>query len=69
MATHGSPGFEAYARNLRRLMWADFVETHMQAARPAQFKASLVDAPLKDTDNLAVAYDYHRHRASLPSAD
>ena len=62
MASHGSPLFEAYTRNLRRLYWAEFVDAQNQAARPAQFKASLVEPPLQESDNLATAYDYHRHR-------
>ena len=69
MATHGSPGFESYARNLRRLFWADFIDAQTQAARPSQFKASIVEPPLKDTENLAVAFDYHRHRSSWPQAE
>jgi hypothetical protein len=62
MATHGSPLFEAYTRNLRRLYWAEFVDAQNQAARPVNFRASLVEAPLQETENLATAYDYHRHR-------
>lgn len=64
MARHGSPGFEAYTRNLRRLMWADFIEAQMAATRPTQFRASIVDDPLPDTDSLAKSFEYHRHRSS-----
>ena len=69
MAHHGSPGFEAYARNLRRLMWADFIEGQMTATRPAQFRASLVESPLPDTENLAQSFEYHRHRGGSISGD
>ena len=69
MAHHGSPGFEAYTRNLRRLMWADFIEAQMAATRPAQFRASLVENPLPDTDNLAQSFEYHRHRGGGGSGE
>jgi hypothetical protein len=69
MAHHGSPGFEAYTRNLRRLLWADFIEAQMSATRPAQFRASLVDNPLPDTDNLAHTFEYHRNRGSSISGE
>ena len=65
MATHGSPLFEAYTRNLRRVFWAEFVDAQNQAARPLNFRASLVEPALPETDNLATAFDYHRHRNSL----
>ncbi len=67
MADHGTPSFEAYARNLRRLLWADFIEAQMAATRPAQFRASIVENPLPDTGNLAHSFEYHRHRGgSIP---
>ena len=65
MAAHGSPLFEAYTRNLRRVLWAEFVDAQNQAARPLNFRASLVEPVLPETDSLATAYDYHRHRTSL----
>jgi hypothetical protein len=67
-SSYGTPAFEAYVRNMRRLYWVDFVESQMQAARPSQFKASLVGPPLKDVDNLTTAFDYHRHRLASHSS-
>lgn len=62
---HGSPLFEAYTRNLRRLYWAEFIDRQTELARPAQFRASIIQDPLPETDSLAGAYDYHRHRTAL----
>lgn len=69
MAHHGSRGFEAYVRNLRRLMWADFIEAQRAATRPAQFRASIVDDPLPESDNLAQSFEYHRHRGGSVSGE
>lgn len=69
MATHGTPGFVSYVRNLRRQRSAELVAAQSNAARPGEFKASLVEAPLKDTDNLAHVFAYHRHRTTLPGAE
>jgi hypothetical protein len=62
MAQHGSPLFETYSRNLRRLYWAEFVDAQTQAISNAQFRASLIEPPLPETNNLVAVYDYHRHR-------
>lgn len=69
MADHGTASFEAYARNLRRLLWADLIEAQMAATRPAQFRASIVENPLPDTGNLAHSFEYHRHRGSGHSGE
>lgn len=62
MSSYGSPMFEAYTRIVRRIYWADFIDAQIQAARGSQFKASLVEPPLKDTENLTATYDFHRRR-------
>lgn len=69
MAHHGSPMFESYARNLRRLFWSEFVDRQLEATRAAQFRASLVEAPLPEKDGLGNAYDYHRHRTSSGASE
>jgi hypothetical protein len=40
-----SPEFRILDRNLRRKFWLDFVETQLDAAWRAKFRASLVDTP------------------------
>lgn len=62
MAQHGSPLFETYSRNLRRLYWAEFVDTQTQAVTTGQFRASLIEPPLPEQDNLVAVYAYHRNR-------
>lgn len=63
MASHGSPMFEAYARTLKRIYWAEFLEDQLSATRPATFKASIVDDPAAETPApLSKAYAYHRVR-------
>jgi hypothetical protein len=69
MAHHGSPLFEAYTRNLRRLYWSEFIDQQMESTRSSTFRASLVHDPLPDKDNLASAFEYHRHRITLPSSE
>ncbi len=65
MARHGSQTFEAYTRNLRRIYWAEFIDSQMRATRPEQFRASLVVPALPETGDLTTAFDYHRHRTGL----
>lgn len=69
MAQHGSPLFEAYTRNLRRLYWSEFIDRQMDASRNSTFKASIVNDPITDADSLAPAYDYHRHRTFTPNSE
>lgn len=66
---HGSPTFEAYTRNLRRIYWAEFVDAQIAAARPLSFRASLVADPMPEKDSLANTYEYHRHRVAPANAD
>lgn len=62
MASHGSPLFEAYVRNMKRLAWAEFIDHQSLDARPA-FRASLVETVAgEQAENLAASYNYHRLR-------
>ncbi len=59
----GSADFDTYARNLRRIMWAEFIDEQMRATRHHQFRASLVEDPYRSKGaDLAQHFDYHRHR-------
>ena len=62
MASHGSPLFEAYVRNMKRLAWAEFIDSQSLIARPQTFRASLVESDQRQPDNLAASYNYHRNR-------
>jgi hypothetical protein len=42
---HGTVNFEAYDRNLRRVLWIEFLEAQERARRMARFKASIVSNP------------------------
>ena len=64
----GSRDFDSYARNLRRLMWAEFIDQQVRQTRANQFRASIVADPFDNQNaDLAQHFDYHRHRAT-PSA-
>lgn len=65
MRQQGSELFDTYTRNLRRLYWADFIETQVRAAKLEQYRASIVQPSIPDSDNLAAAYDYHRQRPNF----
>lgn len=41
----GSPNFDAYARNLRRIYWMEFIDRQMLQSRERVFKASIVTWP------------------------
>jgi len=59
----GSTDFDTYARNLRRLMWAEFIDEQMRISRANQFRASLVEDPFTNSNpGLASHFDYHRRR-------
>lgn len=61
----GSHNFDTYARNLRRIMWAEFVDEQMRATRAHQFRASLVESPFTGgTVDLARQFEYIRHRSA-----
>lgn len=59
----GSADFDIYARNLRRIMWAEFIDEQMRATRSQHFRASLVTDPYENqSPDLAQHFHYHRHR-------
>ena len=61
----GSADFDTYARNLKRIMWAEFIDEQMRATRTHHFRASLVDDPYRNQNpDLAQHFDYHRHRVT-----
>ena len=63
MASHGSPLFEAYVRNMKRLAWAEFIDSQSFIAQPGAFRASLVEtASDAQPENIAASYNYHRMR-------
>ncbi len=65
MPSDGSPMFASYTRNLRRIYWVEFIDAQTEAARPSRFRASLVNAPLRDQAELAATFEYHRHRTDV----
>lgn len=59
----GSADFETYSRNLRRLMWAEFIDQQIKSTRLHQFRASIVGDPyVTNTPDLAPHFEYHRSR-------
>ncbi|MFM1813797.1 MAG: hypothetical protein RLZ98_492 [Pseudomonadota bacterium] len=60
----GTPNFEIYARNIKRIYWAEFIDSQLRTARANQFKASLVEEPYKDQVFLAANYETARTRES-----
>lgn len=62
MRQQGSPLFDTYTRTLRRLYWADFLETQVRAAKLEQYRASIVQPSIPEDGSLAAAFDYHRRR-------
>lgn len=44
----GSFNFENYNKNLRRIMWAEFLDEQLRVARMNQFRASIVEHPFLD---------------------
>ena len=59
----GSHNFDAYARNLRRILWAEFVDEQMRSTRAQQFRASLVESPFAAAAvAIAPHLEYFRNR-------
>jgi len=52
----GTRNFSAYNRNLRRVMWAEFLDAQLRIARAHQFRALIVANPLDDTASLTAVY-------------
>jgi hypothetical protein len=61
----GSLNFDAYARNLRRIMWAEFVDEQMRTTRAQYFRASLVESPFNVSPvDIAPHLEYFRNRTA-----
>lgn len=61
MSRHGSPNFESYARTLRRVYWAKFLDDQAEAIVPLQFTASpAAAAPAKDMKPALAVYPIPR---------
>lgn len=52
----GTRNFSAYNRNLRRIMWAEFLDAQLRLARAHQFRATIVANPLDDKASLTALY-------------
>lgn len=57
----GSLNFESYNRNLRRVMWAEFLEEQLRQARLNQFRASIVANPYLEQKSLVMLLDQARN--------
>ena len=66
MASHGSPTFQMYTRNLRRIFWAEFIDVQTQMTRsrdPAAVVHLNADKSASaDIESLVPTFEYHRHR-------
>lgn len=56
----GTPNFNSYDRNLRRVLWAEFLEGQLRAARANQFRANIVENPLNEQKALTAYYNQSR---------
>lgn len=50
--TLGSFNFCNYERNLRRVMWAEFLDEQLRIARVNQFRATIVQNPYAEQQTL-----------------
>jgi hypothetical protein len=62
MASHGSPAFQCYARNLRRIYWSEFVDVQTQMSRAGTTAPAGAATPTADKESLMPSYEYYRHR-------
>ena len=56
----GTANFETYNRILRRVMWAEFIDEQLKAAREKSFRASLLEESLPPTRSLVACIDSMR---------
>jgi len=62
----GSADFDTYARNLRRIMWAEFIDEQIRVTRSQHFRASIVSDPYSNQNpDIAAHLDYHRSRVKI----
>ena len=64
MATHGSPMFDSYTRNLRRIYWAEFIDVQTQLTRQRNAAASAAPASEPPMESLSPTFEYFRHRTT-----
>lgn len=57
----GSFNFETYNKNLRRIMWAEFLDEQLRVARMNQFRASIVERPFLDQKSIVLLINQVRH--------
>jgi hypothetical protein len=62
MASYGSPTFECYARNLRRIFWAEFIDVQTQMSRAPELRPPAFTAPDAGIESLSPTFEYHRTR-------
>lgn len=65
MATHGSPMFDSYTRNLRRIYWAEFIDVQTQMRRAASQSAMAAPSATVEMESLAPTFEYFRHRTPV----
>jgi hypothetical protein len=53
---YGTLNFIAYDRNLKRVLWIEFLEAQARAARASRFKASIVANPYDEACDAAPLY-------------
>ena len=53
---HGTLNFLAYDRNLKRVLWIEYLEAQARAARANRFKASIVANPYDTAYDCAPLY-------------
>jgi hypothetical protein len=64
MATHGSPMFDSYTKNLRRIYWAEFIDVQTQMRRAAVALALAPNNDTPDMESLSPTFEYYRHRST-----
>ena len=64
MATHGSPMFDCYTKNLRRIYWAEFIDVQTQMRRAASTLALATESSTPDMESLSPTFEYFRHRST-----
>lgn len=64
MATHGSPTFDCYTRNLRRIFWAEFIDVQTQIRNAGVTLTPSQEAATADLESLSPTFEYFRHRST-----
>lgn len=60
--------FQMYARNLRRVFWAEFIDVQVHLARAHDVIPPIVAEPVstdgENGESLVPTYEYYRHRTT-----